>query len=69
MITTEPRVVGLYVAKACPEHWIVRTKRDDDGRSPPGDNSWQRRQPLKPTEEVELEPIPRHYIYMLGLRN
>ncbi|MGO9922366.1 MAG: hypothetical protein ACLQIB_47675 [Isosphaeraceae bacterium] len=69
MITTEPRVVGLYVAKACPEHWIVRDQEGQLWTVPPGDNSWQRRQPLEPTEEVELEPIPRHYIYMLGLRN
>jgi len=67
MIATEPRVIGLYVAKACPEHWIVR---DHEGRFwmvPPGQDSWQRRQPFHPAEEVELEPIPGHYKYVLGL--
>jgi hypothetical protein len=67
MIATEKPVVGLYVDKACPAHWIVR---DHEGRFwmvPPGENGWQRRQPYQTTEETELESIPGHYKYALGL--
>jgi hypothetical protein len=67
MMATQKPVVSLYVDKTCPEHWIVR---DAEGRFwmvPLGENSWERREPYHPTEETELEPIPRHYSYMLGL--
>ena len=31
------------------------------------DNPWEQRQPFTPAEETELEPVPGHYKYMLGL--
>jgi hypothetical protein len=67
MTAMEKPVVSLYVDKACREHWIVR---DHEGRFwtvPSGENPWERRQPFEPTEETELEPIPGHYKYVLGL--
>jgi hypothetical protein len=67
MFTTEKLVVRLYVDKACTEHWIVK---DQEGRFwmvRPGPDSWERRQPYQPTEDSDLEPIPGHYRYMLGL--
>jgi hypothetical protein len=66
MIATENLIVGLYVDKARPEHWIVRDHQGRLWMVPPGENSWGRRQPFQPTEETELEPIPSHYKYMLG---
>jgi hypothetical protein len=66
-MAAENLVVGLYVDKACPAHWIVR---DRDGRFwivPPGEDAWERRQPFQPTGETELEAIPGHYLYMIGL--
>ena len=33
------------------------------------ENSWEQRQPFQPTEETQLEPVPGHYIHMLGLTN
>jgi hypothetical protein len=66
MIAAESRVVGLYVDKTCPSHWIVRDLQGRLWIVPPGPNSWERRQPFEPTEETELEPIPSHYKYMLG---
>jgi hypothetical protein len=44
--------------------------QDQQGRFwmvPSGQNSWERRQPFEPTEEADLEPIPGHYKYVLGL--
>ena len=31
------------------------------------EDPWDQRQPFYPTEETELEPVPGHYKYMLGL--
>jgi hypothetical protein len=67
MISTEKPVVGLYVDKGRPEHWIVRDHQGRFWMVPPGENAWERRQPYEPTEETELEPIPGHYQYVLGL--
>ena len=67
MITTEKSVVGLYVDKTCPEHWIVLDHQGRFWMVPPGQNPWERRQPFQPTEDTELEPIPGHYKYVLGL--
>ena len=67
MLTTRKPVMSLYVDKGCPEHWIVR---DRDGRFwiiPPGENAWEKREPFHPSEDAELEPVPGHYMYMLGL--
>jgi hypothetical protein len=43
---------------------------DQSGRFwvlPNVENPWDQRQPIYPTEDMELEPIPGHYRYMLGL--
>jgi hypothetical protein len=57
----------LYVDRFS-QQWIVL---DPDGNfwivSCFEDNPWERRQPFYPTEETELEPVPGHYKYMLGL--
>ena len=67
MITKESSVVGMYVAKTCPEHWIVLDHQGRFWMVPPGQNPWERRQPFQRTEDTELEPIPGHYKYVLGL--
>jgi hypothetical protein len=44
--------------------------RDREGRSwliLPGEDAWAKREPLQPSEETELIPIPGHYLHMLGL--
>ncbi len=67
MFALERRMVALFVDRTQPEYWIVR---DPDGNFwlvPPVDNAWDSRQPFVPTEETELEPVPGHYRYMLGL--
>lgn len=67
MITSPSRVAAIYVDRSCPEHWIVR---DPDGNFwivPSTENAWDSRRPFDPTEETDLEPIPGHYKYALGL--
>ncbi len=64
--TAKP-VLGLFVDKARSEHWIVRDQQGQFWTVPPGENAWERRQPYQPTEQTELEPVPGHYVFMLGL--
>jgi hypothetical protein len=60
-----PRLT-LYVDRSR-QQWVVL---DQSGRFwglPNVENPWAQRQPIYPTEDTELEPIPGHYKYMLGL--
>ena len=64
--TNRKRIVAIYVDRTSGQ-WIVR---DDEGiywTLPATENSWDERQPFVLTEETELEPVPGHYKYMLGL--
>ena len=67
MLTTRKPVMSLYVDKGCPEHWIVRDREGRFWIVPPGENAWEQREPFQPGEDAELEPVPGHYMYMLGL--
>ena len=66
MLTASKRVVALYVDKAS-RRWIVRDAEGTFWSLPSTDNPWDERQPFIPAETTELEPVPRHYKYMLGL--
>ena len=66
MNTARKAGLALYVERS-QRRWVVR---DPDGNFwivPPGDQPWDQRLPYEPTEEAELEPVPGHYISMLGL--
>ena len=67
MFALRKNAVALFVDRS-QQHWIVL---DPDGNYwvVPSDeeNPWSQRQPFYPTEETELEPVPGHYKYMLGL--
>jgi hypothetical protein len=67
MFTLRKNVMNLFVDRYS-QQWIVLDPggdfwivRSDDA------NPWDQRQPFTPTEETELEPVPGHYKYMLGL--
>jgi hypothetical protein len=66
-MTGTTRILALYVDRDS-RQWIAR---DADGNfwlvAGDEDNPWDQRQPFCPTEETELEPVPGHYKYMLGL--
>ena len=58
--------VTIYVDRVS-QQWIVR---DSDGIFwivPATANAWEQRQPFTPAQDVELEPVPGHYRYLLGL--
>lgn len=66
MLRLTGSVSAIFVDRSH-NQWIVR---DPDGgfwRLPSGDDPWQRREPFEPNEETELEPVPGHYRYLLGL--
>jgi hypothetical protein len=60
-------LVSLFVNRASPECWVVRDPDGEFWLVPPVDSPWQNRQRFYPTEEMELEPIPGHYKYLLEL--
>jgi hypothetical protein len=66
MLTDRKRVGGLYVEKGS-QQWVVLDPEGNFWIVPSGDSPWEHRQPFRPTEETELEPVPGHYKYMLGL--
>jgi hypothetical protein len=57
---------ALFVEKSS-RRWIVRDPDGNYWTLPGGENPWDHRQPFQPTEETELDPVPGHYRYMLGL--
>jgi hypothetical protein len=68
MVTVRKRVVAIYVDRSSGQ-WIVR---DDEGNLwvlPPTNTPWDDRQPFSPAEETELESVPGHYKYLLGVPN
>ena len=60
------RKLTLYIDRAT-RQWVVRDSEGTFWMLPPEDNAWDRRQQFFPSEETELEPIPAHYKYTLGL--
>jgi len=60
------RKLSLYIDRSN-QQWIVRDPDGNYWTVPSDDNPWDHRQPFYPTEETELEPIPGHYKYTLGL--
>jgi hypothetical protein len=66
MVAAGTRVVALYVDKAS-QQWVARDSDGNFWSLPSTDNPWDERQPFSPTEETELEQVPGHYKYTLGL--
>jgi hypothetical protein len=67
MLTLRKNVVTLFVDRSS-QKWIVLDRNGDYWTVPSAnENPWNQRQPYIPTEETELEPVPGHYKYMLGI--
>ena len=66
MLAAGKHAATLYVDKAS-QQWVVRDPEGNFWSLPSTDNPWDERQPFSPAEETELEPVPGHYKYMLGL--
>jgi hypothetical protein len=66
MLVVRRREVALYVDKAS-QQWVVRDLEGNFWKLPSTENPWDRREPFTLAEEMELEPVPGHYKYMLGI--
>ncbi len=66
MLTDRKRSGGLYVEKGT-RQWVVLDPEGNFWVVPCGESPWEHRRPFQPTEETDLEPVPGHYKYMLGL--
>lgn len=59
--------VSIYVNRSLPNCWIVRDRAGDFWMVPSGDQAWERREPYAHSEDAELESVPGHYKYLLGM--
>lgn len=66
MIVVRKQSVNLYVDRLS-QQWVVLDPEGNFWILPSVENPWHQRQPFYPTDETELEPVPGHYKYMLGL--
>jgi len=66
MLTLPKHSISIYVDHESGQ-WIVRDGEGSFWSLPHTDRPWDDRQPYYPTEETELEPIPGHYRFLLGL--
>ncbi len=67
MLETDKRLIALFVDRAS-RQWVVRDSEGNFSSLPStSENPWDGRRPFTPAEEAELEPVPGHYKYMLGL--
>jgi hypothetical protein len=66
MLTLRKDAVAIYVDRST-HQWIVQDAEGNYWVLPPTDHPWDDRQPFSPAEETDLEPVPGHYKYMLGV--
>jgi hypothetical protein len=66
MITARRSPVALFVERSS-QHWVVRDPEGNFLECSFRRKPVNHRQPFYPTEETELESVPRHYLYMLDL--
>lgn len=57
-------VISIYVDRSN-QQWVVRDRQGALWILPQTKTPWEHRQPFHPTEETELERVPKHYEYLL----
>jgi hypothetical protein len=63
---TRTQVAALYVDRAS-QQWVVLDLEGNLWVLPLTDHPWDHREPFQLTDESDLELVPGHYKYMLGL--
>jgi hypothetical protein len=58
---------AVLFADRSTRRWIVRDPEGNFWLLPAEEDSWDRREPYRPTDETDLERVPGHYKNMLGL--
>ncbi len=66
MLTLRRNEVKIYVDRAS-RQWVVLDADGNFWSLPSTDNPWGDRRPFNPAEETDLEPVPGHYKYVLGI--
>jgi hypothetical protein len=66
MTTFRKQSVSIYVDRSS-QQWVVRDPEGNFWIVPVVEDPWGHRQPFYLTEEIELEPVPGHYKYLLDL--
>jgi hypothetical protein len=66
VLTLRKSAVALFADRTS-RRWIVRDPEGNFWILPPVENSWEHREPFELQEDSDLEPVPAHYINMLGL--
>jgi hypothetical protein len=66
MMSAGKTSVSLFVEKKC-QQWVVCDPDGNFWMVPAVQEAWDHRQPYVQTDETELEPVPRHYKYLLDL--
>ncbi len=66
MLSLQKRQVSIYVDRES-RQWIVRDAEGNFWVLPHTEHAWDDRQPYHPTEESELESVPGHYRFLLGM--
>jgi hypothetical protein len=66
MISPRRHRAVLFVERSS-QQWIVQDPEGNFWLLPSVEDPWSQRQPFHLTEETELELVPGHYKYMLGL--
>lgn len=63
-----PRRMRLSLfADRSTQRWVVRDSDNRFWSLPMSDGAWDQREPYELTAEAELEPVPGHYLVLLGL--
>ena len=58
--------IGIFVRRAS-QQWVVLDPEGNFWILPSVEHPWDQRQPFCPDDQEQLEPVPGHYKYMLGL--
>jgi hypothetical protein len=66
MISEKKRLAALFVDRFS-NQWVVRDPEGNFWIVPSVKKGWEHRQAFSPTEETELEPVPRHYLHTRDL--
>jgi hypothetical protein len=66
MTTVRTQNVAIYVERSS-QQWIVRDRDGNFWVVPPRDDAWDSREPFYPNEHSDLQPVPGHYKYVLGV--
>jgi hypothetical protein len=66
MTIVNKQMLSIFVDRTS-RQWIVLDPEGIFWVVPAHEEGWDQRQPFTPTDESDLEPVPAHYRYMLGL--